>query len=316
MLQFGYGPLSFLNTVRSRYSPPSPWNSTTGRPLPKGISPASIAVCLLATLVALPVILASRASGDSEVIIVAAAPTTSQSEVASSEIEVDVSRLFDAGADASEMSLRGSTVVVGSADLSTQSVGSNPSSPNSPTKLGSPTTPEATSDPEKTADAPNSDALGSDSNKATDVPSTDAPTSEAPATTAAPVTAAPTTAAPTTEAPTTTAPPATEAPVTEAPAAEETPESNGGEPTDDQWANLRQCESGGNYQIASSNGLYYGGYQFNTGTWDSVAGAAGRSDLVGVLPSDASPSDQDAMALSLWRSSGASPWPHCGSYLS
>lgn len=313
MLRFRYEPLSFLNTVRSRYSPPSPWNSTTGRPSPKGISPASIAVCALATLVALPVILASRAGGDSEVVVTAAAPATSQTEVASSEIEVDVSRLFDAGADASEMSLSGSAVVVGPDDLTRQMLGNETEAPNQPSTLRPPSGSGVTTD--ATNPAGGSEESGSDKTEATDAPSTEAPTSEAPVT-AAPTTAAPTTAAPTTAAPATTSPPATEAPVTEAPKAEEPSEASSGEPTADQWANLRQCESGGNYQIASSNGLYFGAYQFGIGTWDGVANAAGRDDLVGVLPSDASPSDQDAMALALWRSSGASPWPHCGSYIS
>ncbi len=310
MLRFRYEALSFLGTVRSRYSPPSPWNSTTGRPSPNGISPASIAVCILATLVALPVILASRASGDGEVVVTAAAPTTSQTDVASSEIEVDVSRLFDAGADASEMSLSGSAVVINTDDLTKQMLGNETASPNLPSTRRPPGASGSTTDATSPVDSSDSEESGSDETEATAAPSTEVPTSEPP------VTAAPTTAAPTTAAPTTTAPPATEAPVTEAPQAEEPAASSGGEPTADQWANLRQCESGGNYQIASSNGLYFGAYQFSIGTWDYVASSAGRDDLVGVVPSDASPGDQDSMALALWRSSGASPWPHCGSYIS
>lgn len=60
---------------------------------------------------------------------------------------------------------------------------------------------------------------------------------------------------------------------------------------------LRMCESGGNYSIISSNGLFYGAYQFMPSTWDSIAGKIGRNDLVGVLPSNASPADQDAMII-------------------
>lgn len=89
----------------------------------------------------------------------------------------------------------------------------------------------------------------------------------------------------------------------------------GGGPTAEQWAALRACESGGNYQIVSPNGLYRGAYQFSVPTWDSVAAAVYPS-LVGVDPAQASPADQDAMAYALYAMSGASPWPHCGRHLS
>ncbi len=89
----------------------------------------------------------------------------------------------------------------------------------------------------------------------------------------------------------------------------------GGGPTAEQWAALRACESGGNYQILSPGGLYRGAYQFSVPTWDSVAAAAYPS-LVGVDPAQASPGDQDAMAYALYAMRGASPWPHCGRHLS
>ncbi len=185
----------------------------------------------------------------------------------------------------------------------------------------------------------------------TDAPTTAAPTTAAPPTaaptTAAPSTEAPTTAAPTTAAPTTatptTAAPTTAAPTTAAPEAETGPSADGqaptdkpsvdlpessddpepipvvpepevvdGEPTAEQWRVLRECESGGNYTIVSSNGLYHGAYQFHPDTWNGTARQAGRTDLVGVLPSQAAPADQDLMALELWRSQGWGPWPTCG----
>ena len=79
-----------------------------------------------------------------------------------------------------------------------------------------------------------------------------------------------------------------------------------------QWAVLRTCESGGNYTIVSSNGLYRGAYQFSVAGWDRVASTSQRPDLVGVLPNAASPADQDALALALWNQRGGAPWPTCG----
>jgi resuscitation-promoting factor RpfB len=59
---------------------------------------------------------------------------------------------------------------------------------------------------------------------------------------------------------------------------------------------LRECETGGNYQRNSSNGLYYGAYQFRISTWDAVARKV-RPDLVGIRPDLASPADQDYMII-------------------
>jgi len=61
------------------------------------------------------------------------------------------------------------------------------------------------------------------------------------------------------------------------------------------------------YAVNTGNG-YYGAYQFLPSTWNSTAQAAGRSDLVGVLPSNASPADQDAMATQLHSTAGNQPW--------
>lgn len=75
----------------------------------------------------------------------------------------------------------------------------------------------------------------------------------------------------------------------------------------DKWANLRRCESGGNYAVNSGNG-FYGAYQFDLQTWRSVGGTG--------LPSDAPAWEQDARARALYSSRGAQPWPICGRYLS
>lgn len=85
-------------------------------------------------------------------------------------------------------------------------------------------------------------------------------------------------------------------------------------PSADQWAALRDCESGGDYSIASSSGRYRGAYQFAVTTWDSVAGRNNPS-LVGVDPAVAAPADQDAMARALYIEAGHGPWPVCGRHL-
>lgn len=76
---------------------------------------------------------------------------------------------------------------------------------------------------------------------------------------------------------------------------------------------LRQCEAGGSYTRNSGNG-FYGAYQFMQGTWDRIAPKIGRADLVGVVPSSASPADQDAMIIANTKLSGgglASQNPGC-----
>jgi hypothetical protein len=70
----------------------------------------------------------------------------------------------------------------------------------------------------------------------------------------------------------------------------------------------RARESGSNYSVVSSNGLWRGGYQFTVETWNNTAAHSGRTDLVGVLPEQASPADQDAMAQDLYAWQGRSPW--------
>jgi hypothetical protein len=71
---------------------------------------------------------------------------------------------------------------------------------------------------------------------------------------------------------------------------------------DDVWAELRKCESGGNYAENTGNG-YYGAYQFAPGTWHGL-GYPG-------LPSDASPAVQDQAARQLQARSGWGQWPGC-----
>ncbi|WP_269457487.1 transglycosylase family protein [Nakamurella panacisegetis] len=71
------------------------------------------------------------------------------------------------------------------------------------------------------------------------------------------------------------------------------------EPSAGDWLKLRNCESGGNYSTNTGNG-YYGAYQFDLGTWQSIGGSG--------LPSNASAATQDALAYKLWQQRGWSPW--------
>ncbi len=68
------------------------------------------------------------------------------------------------------------------------------------------------------------------------------------------------------------------------------------------WAELRQCESGGNYATDTGNG-YYGAYQFSAATWHGL-GFTG-------LPSQAPPAVQDQAAVELQARSGWGQWPAC-----
>lgn len=76
---------------------------------------------------------------------------------------------------------------------------------------------------------------------------------------------------------------------------------------------LRQCETGGNYQAATGNG-YYGAYQFLPSTWNSIASKSGRPDLVGVMPHQANPADQDAMVIANANATAGLSTQHPGCY--
>jgi hypothetical protein len=72
---------------------------------------------------------------------------------------------------------------------------------------------------------------------------------------------------------------------------------------------IRRRESGGDYTVHNSWGSgASGAYQFMPPTWDSIAAATGRSDLIGVDPAAAAPADQDALALALFQQQGRAPW--------
>jgi hypothetical protein len=71
---------------------------------------------------------------------------------------------------------------------------------------------------------------------------------------------------------------------------------------------IKHRESRGDYGVVNSSSGAAGAYQFMPGTWDNNARDAGRPDLVGVNPANASPADQDAMARHLLATQGLGPW--------
>jgi resuscitation-promoting factor RpfA len=71
------------------------------------------------------------------------------------------------------------------------------------------------------------------------------------------------------------------------------------------WDRLARCESGGNWHINTGNG-YYGGLQFNAGTWRAYGGGKFAS-----LPHRATKSEQITVAERLLDARGWSPWPAC-----
>jgi resuscitation-promoting factor RpfB len=75
------------------------------------------------------------------------------------------------------------------------------------------------------------------------------------------------------------------------------------------WDAVAACESGGNWHINTGNG-FYGGLQFDYGTWLSNGGGAyaPRADL-------ASREQQIAVATKVYNARGSSPWPVCGANL-
>lgn len=87
---------------------------------------------------------------------------------------------------------------------------------------------------------------------------------------------------------------------------------SGGATTDPSLPPFLQCviqaESGGNYQAVSPDGLYMGAFQFSQPTWNEAAQLAGLPQLIGVPPNEASPADQDTLAVALYQADGEQPW--------
>jgi uncharacterized protein YabE (DUF348 family) len=72
------------------------------------------------------------------------------------------------------------------------------------------------------------------------------------------------------------------------------------------WVGLAHCESSGNPNAVNPAG-FYGLYQFSISTWRSVGGKG--------IPTDYGYWEQTKRAWKLYKVSGRSPWPHCGSRL-
>ena len=73
-------------------------------------------------------------------------------------------------------------------------------------------------------------------------------------------------------------------------------------PSASKWDRIAQCESGGNWGIATGNG-YYGGLQFSLGTWRAFGGSG--------MPHKASKSQQIAVAERILAAQGWKAWPAC-----
>ncbi len=72
---------------------------------------------------------------------------------------------------------------------------------------------------------------------------------------------------------------------------------------DPDWDAIAKCESGGNWGINTGNG-YYGGLQFNMGTWHANGGAGS--------PHLASREEQIRVAQNVLNRQGIGAWPVCG----
>ncbi len=69
-----------------------------------------------------------------------------------------------------------------------------------------------------------------------------------------------------------------------------------------------QAESGGNYGAVSPGGTYMGGFQFSQATWNEAAQLAGMPQLINVPPNEATPAQQDDLAIALYDADGEQSW--------
>jgi len=78
-------------------------------------------------------------------------------------------------------------------------------------------------------------------------------------------------------------------------------------PTPEQLEALAWCESRGVVDVVDATGTYFGLYQFDLSTWQSVGGSGN--------PADATAEEQTRRALLLYDERGWQPWPQCGANL-
>jgi len=69
-----------------------------------------------------------------------------------------------------------------------------------------------------------------------------------------------------------------------------------------------QAESGDNYDAVSPGGTYMGGFQFSQATWNEAAQLAGMPQLINVPPNEATPAEQDDLAIALYEADGEQSW--------
>ncbi|MCR5980626.1 transglycosylase [Gordonia jinghuaiqii] len=80
--------------------------------------------------------------------------------------------------------------------------------------------------------------------------------------------------------------------------------------TDAEWNQVAECESGGNWAIATGNG-YHGGLQFAPSTWSSHGGGE-----FAPTANQATREEQIVVAERVLASQGKGAWPTCGTVLS
>ena len=51
-----------------------------------------------------------------------------------------------------------------------------------------------------------------------------------------------------------------------------------------------------------------GGFQFSQATWNEAAELAGMPQLINVPPNEATPAEQDDLAIALYDADGEQPW--------
>jgi hypothetical protein len=78
--------------------------------------------------------------------------------------------------------------------------------------------------------------------------------------------------------------------------------SSGEVGSDEHLAQIRECESGGDYTANTGNG-FYGAYQFTKESWEQMGGQG--------LPHEAPPEEQDRLARKLMEEQGPEAWPNC-----
>jgi peptidoglycan hydrolase-like protein with peptidoglycan-binding domain len=77
---------------------------------------------------------------------------------------------------------------------------------------------------------------------------------------------------------------------------------SGGVGSDEHLAQIRECESGGDYTANTGNG-FYGAYQFTKESWEQMGGTG--------MPHEAPPEEQDRLAKKLMEEQGPQAWPNC-----